>query len=1544
MATLSGGASNTFGGEFQSLWIARLLIDVLRGAALWVRIEPGDAVASKTECIVCRADGALEAHQCKRQRGSTGGWSVADLEAEGIVSAAKQYLDKSSHHEFWFISGDPAPALRTLSERACQFDQLREFRAQAATNKATRRDFRALAALLGINADLDPDLERLRDFLQRLKCVTEDIVCQRREVEEYSSRWIEGEPPLIVLALEHLANTTVRRQLGALDLKTHLERNGFRLRDLTKEASLPLKLNEQCERYLRSFAPYLIGQQPLGRPETAEVLAAIEEPSSRVILLHGTGGHGKSGVLYETLLALQGKGEPCLPVRLDQDEVGATPAQLGKNLQLPASPVSSLESVAGNRRSVLIIDQLDAVRWTSQHSPRALDVVVALVEAALKRDSMKIVIACRTFDANDDDRIRTLFARLEKEHNCLRRVEIPALSDEARDVLLERLGMRVASLTAKQRETLRSLQNVWLLAKLQTDNGPTTFVSGADLNRKYWAWVRNQLSETERTSFDDRLLPRLLDSSSCADDNPVPMDLWSRHEAILKRLLSIGAIVRVGPKTVRFAHQTQFDYLAAERLSEQLRTGRERLVDWLVRHDELFHRNQLRQLLEMLRDDSPARFLEQTGQIVRDVRVRFHLKQVALQVIGSTDSPNDAELDLLLALDADSGLSAHIRELFQRNVGWFDLLHARGIVARWASAADEPTRGYARWMMRAFVRQRGEIISAIAHSLDEHACRGTLEAVLGYGELDELNDVLFRDFLSLIKIGSPATTYPDLKKLAARHPQRALAVFQAQSLRVLRSIEEADRSDTRRDRIEHVLLESKEQMRTVARRRPRAVWSALWPVVKRCEALRRRWRTRPANSGMVDFNDRQARARLAQVAEELVVAAGKRLACQNPELIWRLCRSHLDSGSRVHQRIALKALAGLPNEHADRVLGLLVEMPVLLQCGATKYGSRFRASATFPARRIIRRFSSHAGAGIVESVEHTVCSLIPRCEKELWRYAHDVFMGSTGRGTIDKCSIYPRTIFATQYVLLSAFDAAHLTSRGLDWRGVLERRFGAIESVLKQPPRSWGGFIGSSIPEERAGRLSDQSWLQLMRSEKVSSDLRVRGRRSRELVESSPELFARQLERAAERDPSRFASLLRRAPTNTRASYVAAIVGALGRDKPPEKAPADWAPAPVALVEAALTRFAAALADRQVALDYCWLLHHRADEPWSNERVAELVDLARSHPDPTGMEATIHDGMGATGAWKPNYTQTAINCVRGVAACAVSSLLWSDPTRLLVLQPAIDALADDPHPSVRIAATRIALPMLNMDRDQAITYCLKVNSHTFDAVLEGYELSEFFKYTLPTHFPRLEPLLRRMLSSEIDSVAKRGAEWSMALHLHDGRMGPDLESMVTGRLAHRQGMAEVLSRELVENPLCGISELLLTKLLNDAEKGVRDSAARLFWHPEFFQQQHAARLLEAFARSIAFVEESSDALHGLKETTARLDTFADAIGLMVDRIASIDKTSPGAPAFVGHSLPDVLLRLYEQSEAGSPARRRCLDFLDVALRDRIAYDLLPKIE
>ena len=157
-----------------------------------------------------------------------------------------------------------------------------------------------------------------------------------------------------------------------------------------------------------SIGRKLVGGELISREETTRLINALAEKKD--VILHGTSGFGKSCILYELTNYLRDKNVPYLPIRLDRRDPRNTATQFGKDMGLPDSPVFSLAGLAGDRPCVLILDQLDAIRWTSSHSANALDVCKQLLgQVRSLRTGGKVITAilsCRSFDLENDPQIR----------------------------------------------------------------------------------------------------------------------------------------------------------------------------------------------------------------------------------------------------------------------------------------------------------------------------------------------------------------------------------------------------------------------------------------------------------------------------------------------------------------------------------------------------------------------------------------------------------------------------------------------------------------------------------------------------------------------------------------------------------------------------------------------------------------------------------------------------------------------------------------------------------------------------------------------------------------------------------------------------------------------------------------------------------------------------------------------------------------------------------------------------------------------------------
>jgi hypothetical protein len=314
----------------------------------------------------------------------------------------------------------------------------------------------------------------------------------------------------------------------------------------------------------------------------------------------------------------------------------------------------------------------------------------------------------------------------------------------------------------------------------------------------------------------------------------------------------------------------------------------------------------------------------------------------------------------------------------------------------------------------------------------------------------------------------------------------------------------------------------------------------------------------------------------------------------------------------------------------------------------------------------------------------------------------------------------------------------------------------------------------------------------------------------------------------------------------------------------------------------------------------------------------------------------------------PDLFTSSINCVRGIAAKAIESVLFRQRDKLEFFRPAIDALVNDPHPAVRIAAIGIALPIWNIDREEALKTFVTACSHQNDAVLSSPDINHFFSYTIRKHAEQLCSLVHRMMESSTREVAKSGAGWVGVVWAHSGQWKDKFEVCLAGPAKLREGLAEALARAVAVR--CDNKDAVdqLALLFDDPDQEVQAAAAGFFRLGSVFEQQAAVALAEAFLVSAARDKNVDDFLIGLERHNGSLKPFAPGLLAVVDLFSGplADEARDirtRRPLDVGY-LAKVLLRLYEQTEDDKPLRRRCLDAWDRMLSERIGHDVLQQID
>jgi hypothetical protein len=167
---------------------------------------------------------------------------------------------------------------------------------------------------------------------------------------------------------------------------------------------------------------------------------------------------------------------------------------------------------------------------------------------------------------------------------------------------------------------------------------------------------------------------------------------------------------------VTFCHQNYLDYHVSARLLERMDRGAESVITWLggPERQSLFRREQLRLVLNRMRDEEPGRFLRTIRELLASGAVRFHLKQVAIQCLGQLDNPSTEEADFAVQLFRQDDWRGHVADyLVFNDPVWFGLFDDRGEWSSILASDDSNAASLPLLLMRSVSEQCGDRIARL---------------------------------------------------------------------------------------------------------------------------------------------------------------------------------------------------------------------------------------------------------------------------------------------------------------------------------------------------------------------------------------------------------------------------------------------------------------------------------------------------------------------------------------------------------------------------------------------------------------------------------------------------------------------------------------------------------------------------------------------------------------------------------------------------------------------------------------------------------------
>ena len=1484
-----GGIAAKHGDRYEARWTVRCVLDMLRGNADAIELEPIGWEGEGVEFVLLRR-GQREYHQVKRR--GRGRWTLAALIDEGVMATFSEKLQAGGLTRF--VSEQDANELRILGERARYAQDLSDFLGQHIATDTWTNAFRVVTDSFNMTE------QDAFDALRR----THVTVLDENELITINEAWVE---PLIAgvpaEALAILADIVKDAVPGRLDETTvwGVLRDKYHRSDPEwhHDADLRERVRDLTDTYLNPLRGMRL-KSPVARVQADEVRLSLEDEELDGVLLTGTAGSGKSDLLLQTISALLSDEWSVLCLRADQLEPTRTADDLGPQLGLPGSPVGVLTATSPSQTpSLLVIDQLDAVSLASGRVTGLWDSLYALICRAKSNPGMKVLIACRQFDVDNDHRLRALTSDQHK----LQVVSLPPFDGTQISQAVSGMGLDPAKLDEKRRALLAVPLHLTLLEAIATESDALSFDSVTDLFERYWR--RKQKDADSHAGREVQWSAVIGAATSYMSDHlrlTVPVAILD-DSALLEdaeALTSEHVLVEDG-NMFRFFHEAFFDYAFAR---SYLKTGKT-IHDLLVAGEQdLFRRAQVRQLLAQQRDTDYHSYVQGLADLLHKPEIRFHIKQLVVAWLASLQDPKRDEVATLVQALADPEISDALDALIWRVFGqlpWFDAALEQGLMDRWLTDANVVITNAAVQVLSAVGNERpGQVVSLLgAHDDGGEAWRDRAAYVVRFSNVHTRRD-LFEMLVDLVRRDAfVASNDHDVwlygHELPVERPDWAAELMgllleranvRAQELGERHALYQGSPIQHEHSPMEYVtqLGESSPEMLLTASLP--FIMVVIDSDIDRDEDIEGRL---PSDRVWPYRLGREAYTFSDALLASTRIAIG-RLASDQPDVFRTWANQLRQRCDDTSQYILYYGLLGNPSEFADFAAEVLTE-------GDYRFRSEEEGDGFWIPHQLLSAIAPHLTTARVQELEKAVIGFTTPYER--------LPAGAKVRGL-------------AEFWLLSGLARGSIKEGTRRRLQELERKF--PQNRPQQPRGIIAGAVTSPIESERARLMSDQDWLRAIDKHRE----RWEDKRTADLVGGADQLAA-VLQEMAQKEPERFARLALRFPENTVETYVEHLMLGL------IQAGGEVEPATLQSM-AALCRYVGRWPSTPATRWIPRLIAKYANEAIPRDLCQMVAHIATEDSDPE-QDIWKVDAGGGRAYYGGDIHGAGTNSARGAAAEAIAELVVADEARAELFAPAIRTLCDDPTASVRSCAAMAVHGLMRWRRDEAVADLLALTQGGEERLLATNPVQRVMMHAIETHWDEVRGVVERMLSSEDDATKDAGGALASIAGLDKDDAGDLLTQALTDEDAQiRRGVAKVLAARAIASRYRDRCTTGLTSLFDDEDGEVRQEAAKVFWRVGDRQLADLCEVSYAFLDSRAFDGHHQHFLHALEVSTADV---VDLVLATADRmVKSYGRQLGDLRQSIGgdsRHLSDLVLRVLGTLDADREKIERALDVLDLML-------------
>lgn len=1333
-----GGRSDKYGNQYENRYLARLLLRLVNEEISSVIVEPLGENSDSVE-FISEHEGVKEYYQCKASNFDHDSWSIADLRRYRVFSRAKQIILGGEGQEYFFISPLRYQQLDELCKRAQTNASARDFVDYQLTSASLKERFKACAKEFELNTENSEELQQLVYLLAHChfeQCSTG--MEADRELDGRISCSFSGKAETVRCLLEQYANENGKFgiKIIAPDVVSYLEERGYFLRNRSYDERILPRVNMINQTKWGVYHPVL--GCLLHRGATDEMIRIVRAGDSAII--HGKAGSGKSGCLQEFINYLTEERIPYLALKLDKFPPTESADEYGRRLGLPESPVFCLSKMASGKSCVLIMDQLDALRWTNSHSADALAVCKEIIMQAesinrVSDEKISVVFATRTFDLENDRGLRDLFDKGETKQADSIHWKKVCVSFFSEGDVVRIVGEEYYSMNPRLQRLLLAPSSLYVWSMLKNVRDRNSISTTYELMKKWWEEILNQC-EAAGVSHENAIVCRdsvvhwmELQGTLC-----VPDALLSDYRKAVDVFVSCGLLTHNDGGSVSFTHQSFLDYFISSDFMKRIYHGEE-LPQLVGKPDDQtpFVRYRLLTVLQNLMESDQPMFVKQSKKLLDSDNIRYYFKCAVFEVAGQCGEPCPELFDFVnqyrglpnwrnyINRSVFVGHPQYVIQLLSNQKEWF----TDEELSLLKSVSDKASDFVAN-KLRPFAFQDPERDKLIYWALCFNACDDSEKMFLLRCELMKREPNLFGEFLSLPElIKNKSTRAIDLLgiRLEAWEEYPSGYLYLDESGSMTEYVEELYRE------IVQTLFP---QICDLTKD-----YSPKWP----CFGLESKfsvWRSEHIG----------VESAIRQIIELVGMAFGA-YARKEPVCFLEYVKAVPYGISAVGHELIMQGICNLQTEYSDTAIQWLLDdfdNRVFVFTNENDY--------LYGAKQLLKKFIPCCESTLFMRLENTICAWKEPVDTMIITYKSRLEVNRTYKGT----PIYSAYWGHLQKALLPHMDYARLSSYAKELIGVLNRNEWVRMPYFNSDSKiSEFGTVVSPVESKIEG-LSDKTWLQIIRTPQSQMSGKSRGSYIEgSFVEATHWSFSSSMGRQAKKEPERFLRLALSFPSDCYSGYILGVLYAL-QDQDSDKPPND------VLMSEVLKRFGRNKS-KDVRIAAARLIEHHAALEWSDEILALIAELAatRSEDD---ANYTVTRSDDPENKLAHSLLSDAINTVQGCALKAISNLLWNHQELGDRFKETMLKIVGDSSDVARFAAMFCVTAYYYIDADFSLSLfksLLSLDLRTLYAPGCWEVLGREYQNHVVDFFPAIEEACK----SDVEDLAEQAAGYMCAIAIFE---------------------------------------------------------------------------------------------------------------------------------------------------------------------------------